>query len=193
MDELIPVERIESKIYLIRGQKVMLDRDLAELYGVPTGRLNEQVQRNLSRFPTDFMFQITKEEAKNLIFQSGMSSSANLKSQFATSSLPAGKVGWGGTRKLPRVFTEQGIAMLSSVLNSERAVQVNIMIMRAFVKLRQTLALNKELAEKFHELEARVSSHDSVIVQIIDEINKILNPPLVQAIGFNLSKDSEGD
>jgi hypothetical protein len=113
MKELILVEIIERKIYLIRGHKVMLDRDLAELYQVPTRRLNEQVKRNLTRFPTDFMFQLSDEEAENL------------RSQFATSS-----TSHGGRRYLPYVFTEQGVAMLSSVLNSERAVQVNIAICR---------------------------------------------------------------
>jgi hypothetical protein len=114
MKELILQEVVERRILVIRGQKVMLDRDLAGLYGVPVKRLNEQVKRNLKRFPGDFMFLLTRQEVMNL------------KSQIATSS-------WGGTRKLPYAFTEQGVAMLSSVLNSERAIQVNIAIMRAFV------------------------------------------------------------
>jgi hypothetical protein len=121
----IPDEVIISKIYLIRGQKVMIDRDLAELYDVTTGNLNKAVKRNLVRFPDDFMFQLTEDEFKNLIFQSG------------TSSLPAGKAAWGGTRKRPYAFTEQGVAMLSSVLNSERAVLVNIHIIRVFTRMRE--------------------------------------------------------
>ncbi|MCU0641913.1 MAG: ORF6N domain-containing protein [Candidatus Margulisbacteria bacterium] len=181
----------------------MLDSDLAELYGVPTGRLNEQVKRNICRFPDDFMFQINKEEAKNLKFQSGMSSSgpqsailnyenANLKSQIAISSFSDNSADYGGRRTLPYAFTELGIAMLSSVLNSERAVQVNIMIMRAFVKLRQTLAQNKELADKFQVLEGRVGDHETVILQLVDEINRIKNPEQVVAIGFELPR-REGD
>jgi len=138
MKELIFVETIEQKIYLVRGHKVMLDRDLAEMYEVPTRRLNEQVKRNISRFPSDFMFQLSSEEADNL------------RSQFATSSS-----GHGGRRYLPYVFTEQGVAMLSSVLNSERAVQVNIAIMRTFVKLRQMLASNAELARRLAAMEKK--------------------------------------
>lgn len=162
MKNLIPIERIESKIYLIRGQKVMLDRDLAELYGIETRGLNKAVTRNLERFPADFMFQLNREECKNLMFQ------------FGTSSLVVGKAGWGGTRKLPRAFTEQGVAMLSSVLRSKRAIRVNIAIMRAFVRLKQALALHKELADKFKELEARVDGHDTAIVQIVEEIRRII-------------------
>jgi len=123
----LSVQLIERRIYLIRGQKVMVDEDLAELYGVPTKRLNQQVSRNRKRFPDDFMFRLTKTEAEAL------------RLQFATS-----KKGRGGRRSLPYVFTEQGVAMLSSVLNSERAIEVNIMIMRAFVKLRQMLETNEE-------------------------------------------------
>ena len=125
----VPIERIAAQIYLIRGEQVMLDSDLAELYGVPTKRLNEQISRNLGRFPEDFMFQLMPDEF------------ANLKSQIATSS-------WGGRRTLPRVFTEQGVAMLSGILRSKTAVQVNVAIMRTFVRLRRMLATNEELARK---------------------------------------------
>ncbi len=125
---------VESKIHVIRGQKVMLDKDLAELYGVETKQLNRAVQRNIERFPKDFMFQLVKEE------------SYNLKYQFGTSS-------WGGKRKPSYAFTELGVAMLSSVLNSDRAVQINIYIMRAFVKLREIMATNKEVARKIEKLE----------------------------------------
>jgi hypothetical protein len=125
----VPVESIERRIYLIRGHKVMLDAHLAELYQVATKRLNEQVHRNLARFPRDFAFQLTADET------------ANLRSQFATSS-------WGGRRTPPYVFTEHGVAMLSSVLKSERAVQMSILIIRAFVKIRELLASHKSLAAR---------------------------------------------
>src|SRR5215475_2023080 len=135
---MLPVEIIERKIYLIRGQKVMLDRDLAEMYGVPTKQLNQQVRRNISRFPRDFMFQLTAAE------------DSHLRSQIVTS-----KKSRGGRRYAPFVFTEQGIAMLSSVLNSERAIQVNISIMRTFVKLREALHNSGELARRLKELETK--------------------------------------
>lgn len=130
MTNILPRERIERSILLLRGHKVMLDADLAVLYGVSTKRLNEQVRRNRSRFPDDFMFQLTAEEVRSL------------RSQFATS-----KPGRGGRRYAPLVFTEQGIAMLSTVLNSERAIQVNIEIMRAFVRLREMIATHKDLVQ----------------------------------------------
>lgn len=171
MKELILVEIIERKIYLIRGHKVMLDRDLAELYQVPTRRLNEQVKRNLTRFPADFMFQLSDEEAENL------------RSQFATSS-----TSHGGRRYLPYVFTEQGVAMLSSVLNSERAVQVNIAIMRTFVKLRQMLASNAELARKLAAMEKK---YDSQFRMVFDAIRELMRPPepKKQKIGFQRNND----
>src|SRR6266403_1414037 len=137
--QLIPVGPIEHAILVIRAQKVMLDRDLAALYGVETKNLNKAVRRNLDRFPTDFMFQLTSEEARNLRFQIGTSSS-----------------GYGGRRYLPYAFTEQGVAMLSSVLRSKQAVQVNVAIMRAFVRLREALALHKELARKLNQLEKKI-------------------------------------
>ncbi len=147
----IPVESIASRIFLVRGQKVMLDSDLAELYGVTTSALNQAVRRNIDRFPSDFMFQMTDSEF------------SNLKSQFVTSS-------WGGRRKLLLVFTEQGVSMLSSVLNSERAIQVNIAIMRAFVRIREMLSTHKELAFKLEELERKAGIHDQTIVQLIEAI-----------------------
>jgi hypothetical protein len=156
----IPVERIEKAIFLIRGHKVMLDADLAELYGVTTKRLNEQVRRNLSRFPADFMFQLDAQEA------------SALRSQFATS-----KKGRGGRRYLPYVFTEQGVAMLSSVLNSERAIEVNIAIMRVFVRLREMMATHKELAFKLIELEERLEGHDEQIQNIFEAIRQLMAPP----------------
>jgi len=154
---LIPIERIEELILLIRGHKVMLDSDLAELYGVTTKRLNEQVRRNLSRFPEDFMFKLTESEAHLL------------RSQFATS-----KGGRGGRRYLPYAFTEQGVAMLSSVLNSGRAIKVNIEIMRAFVRLRQILASNKELAKRLDDLEKK---YDAQFRVVFDAIRELMKPP----------------
>ena len=155
--DLIPVERIERQIYLVRGLKVMLDSDLAELYGVPTGRLNEQVKRNIKRFPEDFMLQLTQDEYDAL------------RSQIAI--LKTG--GRGRHRKyLPRVFTEQGVAMLSSVLQSERAVQMNILIIRAFVKLREMLATHKDLAERMEKIEAAQERHTSVVELLAEEIKK---------------------
>lgn len=166
MSELIPREIIERKIYFIRGHKVMLSMDLAELYGTPVKRLNEQVRRNLKRFPEDFMFQLNDEEY------------AILKSQIATSS-------WGGARRAnPYAFTEQGVAMLSSVLNSERAIDVNIAIMRAFVRLREVLLTHKDLAAKIAALEImyqnhdmRISEHDENIIAIFEAIKKLMAPP----------------
>ncbi|MFA5804955.1 MAG: ORF6N domain-containing protein [Melioribacteraceae bacterium] len=162
---------IENKILIIRGQKVMLDKDLAKLYGVETFNLNKAIKRNIDRFPNDFMFQLSKEEFSNLIFQNGISS-------------------WGGTRKLPYAFSEQGVAMLSSVLRSERAVQVNIQIMRAFVKLREIISTHKELAQKLKELELKIESHDENITAIFEAINQLLIPEekLKRKIGFDVKE-----
>jgi hypothetical protein len=156
----IRVDRIEKAILLVRGQKVMLDRVLAELYGVETGALNRAVKRNIQRFPEDFMFQITDEEAERLRCQAGIS-----------------KRGRGGRRYLPYVFTEQGVAMLSSVLNSERAIEVNIAIMRVFVRLREMMATHKELAFKLVELEERLEGHDEQIQSIFEAIRQLMTPP----------------
>jgi hypothetical protein len=157
--EVVPIQQIARSIYLIRGQRVMLSQDLAILYGVAVKVLNQAVKRNAVRFPADFVFQLKAEEL------------ANLKPQFVTSS-------WGGPRRArPYAFTEQGVAMLSSVLKSERAVKVNIAIMRAFVKLREILATNRELAQKFEELERRVGKHDEEISTIIEAIRQLMAPP----------------
>jgi len=173
MKELIPIEIIERKIYLIRGHKVMMDSDLAELYEVPTRRLNEQVKRNITRFPADFMFQLTDKEADNL------------RSQIATSSSEH-----GGRRYLPFVFSEQGVAMLSSVLNSERAVQVNIAIMRTFVKLRELMATHKDLARKLADMEKK---YDSQFKVVFDAIRSLMTPPKKprKKIGFHREDDSK--
>src|SRR3989344_4848196 len=177
----MPVEFVERRIYLIRGQKVMLDSDLAELYQVPTKRLNEAVRRNADRFPGDFMFQLTASESQSLRFQFGTSS---LRSQIATLK----KNARGQHRKYsPYAFTEQGVAMLSSVLNSKRAVQVNIVIMRTFVKLREILATHKDIDRKLETLERKYQKHDVVIKQIFEAIRKLMTSdpvPPSRRIGF---------
>jgi ORF6N domain-containing protein len=160
MTTTVPIESIVSKIVFIRDEKVMLDRDLAELYGVETGALNRAVKRNTERFPEDFMFQITGEEAEVLRCQTGIS-----------------KPGRGGRRYLPYVFTEQGVAMLSSVLNSKRAIDVNIAIMRAFVQLRKMITSNNKLARKLAELEQHLESHDEQIQAIFEAIRQLMTPP----------------
>ena len=164
----IPDETIISKIYLIRGLKVMLDNDLAELYGVETKRLNEQVKRNLERFPDDFMFPLTHEEFESL------------KSQNATSS-------WGGRRKLPYAFTEYGVLMLSGVLNSQTAIQVNIRIMRVYTKLREMLLTHKEILLKMEQVEKQVIQNSDDIQMIFSALKQLLNPvqPPRRQIGFN--------
>ncbi|HXQ71076.1 MAG TPA: ORF6N domain-containing protein [Pyrinomonadaceae bacterium] len=184
------VQLIERRIYLIRGQKVMLDFDLAELYGVSTKQLNQQVRRNKKRFPEDFMFRLTKEEAESLRSQFVTSNTErpqfvreneNLRSQIATSS--SGK---GGRRHLPYAFTEQGVAMLSGVLNSEQAIEVNIAIMRAFVRLRQMLETNEELNRKFAAVIKKLSTHDKYFRVVFDELKKLMEKPRSSSrqIGF---------
>ena len=162
----VPTERIEQAILLIRGEKVMLDADLADLYGVQTGMLTRAVRRNIDRFPKDFMFQLSKEEFDNL------------RSQSVTSSQ------WGGRRYPPYAFTEQGVAMLSGVLRSERAVRVNIEIMRAFVRLRRMLASHKDLAQKIDDLEQKYDAHFRIV---FDAIRELMAPPEPQRkrIGFD--------
>jgi hypothetical protein len=167
---IIPLERIERKILFIRGEKVILDIDLAELYGVETKRLNQQVRRNLGRFPADFLFQLSDTEY------------SSLRSQFATSN-----EGRGGRRYLPFAFTEHGAIMAASVLNTPRAVEMSVFVVRAFVRLRNFLATRKELAEKVAELERKMSSHDEQIVAIIDAIKQLMAtpaPPKKRSIGF---------
>jgi hypothetical protein len=158
---VVSVERIAQFIVTIRGHKVMVDADLAQLYGVTTSNLNKSVKRNSDRFPADFVFQLTVEEAKALRFQSGMSKPARR----------------GGRRYLPYVFTEQGVAMLSSVLRSRRAVQVNVEIMRAFVQLRRVLSASKELTQQLAALERRIGTHDEQIQAIFDAIRQLMAPP----------------
>ena len=175
---LLSPEQIEQAILLIRGQRVMLDSDLAALYGVETFNLNKAVKRNLDRFPADFMFLLTKEEADDLRFQFGISK----------------KPGRGGRRYLPFVFTEQGVAMLSSVLRSKKAVNVNIEIMRAFVRLRHALAANAELARRVDGHEARLDEHDRQFVEVVKYIRKLTESPPApprRRIGFQATPDDE--
>ncbi|HVC09782.1 MAG TPA: ORF6N domain-containing protein [Elusimicrobiota bacterium] len=170
MKKLVLAGPIERRIYLIRGLRVMLDSDLAALYGVATSNLNKAVKRNKSRFPSDFMIRLSMHESRNLIFQIGISS------------FPA----HGGRRKPSYAFSEQGIAMLSSVLRSRRAIQVNITIMRAFVKLRDMISAHKELAAKLAELERAVAGHDKHIQSLFGAIHRLTDPILTPKppIGF---------
>jgi hypothetical protein len=171
-DELpVAIQLIERRIYLIRGQKVMLDRDLAELYQVKPIALRQQVKRNLDRFPDDFMFQLAEKEADLLVSQTVIPSKKSL----------------GGY--LPYVFTQEGVAMLSSVLRSKRAIQVNVAIMRAFVRLRQMLESNEELNRKFAAVIKKLGEHDKYFKVVFDELEKLSNPavPPHRQIGFHAS------
>ena len=159
-------EVIERKIYIIRGKKVMFDKDLAALYDVGTRDLNKAVSRNLERFPSDFMFQLDEKEFKNLMFHFGTSS-------------------WGGTRKSPRVFTDYGILMLSSVLNSKRAIQVNIQIVRTFAKLREFILSHKDLQKKIEALEEKYDNQFKNVFQAIREIEEPLKQKRKRTIGFH--------
>jgi len=160
MQSIIPIEHIERRIYLIRGHKVMLDVDLAALYGVTTKRLNEQVKRNPGRFPEDFMFQLTPDEAEPL------------RSQIATSNK-----GRGGRRYSPYVFTEHGAVMISSVLNTPVAIETSVKIARAFVRLREMISTHKELAQKLQELERKTQGHDIHIQNIFRAIRQLMAGP----------------
>lgn len=169
-NEIIPEQRIIQSILVIRSEKVIIDADLAKLYGVETRRLNEQVRRNIDKFPTDFMFQLTKEEF------------SNLKSQIATSSS-----GWGGRRKPPMVFTEHGALQAANVLNSSQANKMSVYIIRAFIHLRELALTNVKLARKVDKLEQRVSDHDEILMELIQEIKKLIGTPGLKekrAIGF---------
>ena len=182
---VVSPEIVERHIFLIRGYKVMLDSHLAELYGVSVGRLNESVRRNIDRFPSDFMFQLSAKEFENMRMSSD---NLNLISQFAISSL-----GWGGRRHPPYAFTEQGVAMLSGILKSKKAAQVNIAIMRAFVKLREILSTHKELAHKLDQLEQKIQKHDQDIQGIFEAIRGLMSSPALPEkpkirIGFHARK-----
>jgi hypothetical protein len=170
---------VVSKIFMLRGQRVMLDYDLSDMYGIETRRLNEQVKRNLSRFPDDFMFQITEKEFENL------------KSQNATSR-------WGGRRKLPYAFTEHGVLMLSSVLNSRIAIQVNIKIMRVYTKMREVISANREIVQKLEKMEKTLAKHDRTskkheeqLQLVFRTLKQLLTPPLEprRKIGYKTQDD----
>ncbi len=169
--ELIPVPEIQQRIHVVRGRRVMTDADLARFYGVTTKNLNKAVSRNSDRFPDDFSFILSYEEVAGLRFQSGTSNK-----------------GRGGRRTLPRVFTEQGVAMLASVLRSERAVKVSVAIIRAFVQLRELLSTHRELAAKLNQLERRLGDHDEAIANLFEAMRQLLAPGGPQhdrKIGFN--------
>jgi hypothetical protein len=176
MNRVVTGEGIQKRIFLLRGQKVMLSTDLAELYDVEVRALIQAVKRNLGRFPDDFMFQLSEAEF------------ADLKSQIVTSS-------WGGLRRAaPYAFTEQGVAMLSSVLKSHRAIQVNITIMRTFVQLRELAVTHKELSSKLKELELKVASHDGHIRSLFEAIRQLMSPPSSpnRRIGFEVKPGESG-
>ncbi len=178
------IANLESAIHLIRGQRVMLDSDLAMIYGVTTKRLNEQLKRNRLRFPPDFAFQLTVQEFRNLKSRIATSS---LRSQFGTSS------SHGGKRKLPLVFTEHGTLMFASVLNSEIAVQASVRVVRAFVRLREMVAANAQLAVKLEELERRFDSHDDAIANLFATLKQLLEPPEApkrREIGFHVREEA---
>ena len=196
---LVPSERIAHSILLLRGQKVLLDADLAELYGVETRVLVQAVKRNLERFPDDFMFQLTWDEAKPLRSQSVILNATD--DENATVAAPDSRsqdvsLKRGANVKYrPYVFTEQGVAMLSSVLRSPQAIAVNIEIMRAFVRLREVLAGNKELAAKLGELERKLKGHDQAIAGILDAIRQLMAPPpepKKRPIGFVTPEEKPG-
>jgi len=173
---LIPEGQIERSILMIRGQKVIIDSDLAILYGVETRRLNEQVKRNSDRFPEDFMFRLSAAEFENL------------KSHFAISS-----AGWGGRRSLPNAFTEHGAIMAASVLNTAKAIEVSVYVVRAFVRIREYLASHKQLAQKLAELERKIGTHDQAIQSLMDAIHRLMAPPVHKRrqIGFHAEKEKK--
>ncbi|MHB8423292.1 MAG: ORF6N domain-containing protein [Leptospirales bacterium] len=170
----IPIESITSRIFLIRGQKVMLDSDLAELYGVETRVFLQAVRRNQERFPSDFAFQIDEEEW------------SSLRSQFVTSK------GRGGRRYLPFVFTEHGAIMAATVLNSPLAVEMSVFVVRAFVKLREMLSANKKLASKIEELERKLGVHDEAIIGLFEALRQLMEPPLEKRKQIGFTTDNEG-
>lgn len=170
----MPIERIEGKILLIRGQKVIIGNDLADLYGVTSKRLHEQVRRNKERFPEDFMFQLTKDELDEVAAKCGHLSNLRFSSV------------------LPYAFTEHGTMMVANVLNSGQAIEVSVFVIRAFIKLRKTAVMNKQLALKLAELEQKIGAHDQAIISIIDAIKELMVPPepkKKRPIGFRPSND----
>ena len=174
---IIPDELVINKIYLIRGQKVMVDRDLAKLYGVPTKAFNQAVKRNAERFPGDFMFRLTKKEWESL------------RSQIVTLEIGRGKY----PKYLPYVFTEQGVAMLSSVLNSETAIRVNIQIIRVFTKMRELLLTHKDILLQLEKMEKKLTGHDEDLQLIFQYLKQLLNPPQLprNKVGFRRKDEKE--
>jgi hypothetical protein len=188
----VEMSRIEPLILTVRGQKIIMDQDLAGIYGVETRRLNEQVKRNADRFPEDFVFRLTKEEAENLHrLRSALSKfeqsqiPGNLKSQFAIS-----KSAHGGRRKLPYAFTEHGAIMAANVLRSPKAIRMSVFVVRAFVRMRRILASHRELASKLDDLEKRIRDHDEQIVAIFEAIRQLMTPPdrPKKKIGFEVKE-----
>src|SRR5712671_4733141 len=173
--DLTAADKITESIRLVRGQKILLDSDLALLYGVPTKRLNEQVSRNRGRFPADFIFRLSRDEMQTLN-----------RSQIAT-----GSQRYRDPRFLPYAFTEHGSIMAATILNSKRAVEMTIYVVRAFVQMRSILFANTELARQFTELERKVSTHDQAIVGILKAIRELMNPPVSRPIGFTANIDKE--
>jgi hypothetical protein len=164
-DSIMVPEEIEARIYLVRGQKIMLDRDLAQLYQVETRVLNQAVRRNINRFPCDFMLQLTGKEFENLM------------SQIVISSLSGDNTAWGGIRKLPFAFTEQGVAMLSSVLKTATAIRVNIQIIRVFTRMRQMIITQKDILLKLEKMERKLTGHDQDLKLIFQYLKHLLHPP----------------
>lgn len=188
---LVAIDTLSDRIHLVRGQRVMLDSDLAELYGVTTKRFNEQVKRNADRFPADFMFQLTEEEGKSLRSQiATLNPDEPLRPQLA-----ALKAGRGQHRKyLPYVFTEHGAIMAASVLNSPRAVEMSVFVVRTFVQLRELLSTHRELAKQLDKLERKLATHDQAIAGLIDAIRQLTSLPAKKSrpIGFTADlKDNE--
>jgi len=171
-NKLLPIEVIEKRIFLIRNQKVMIDSDLAELYGVTTKRLNEQVKRNKGRFPADFMFKLTKKEKQKLV--------ANCDHLIRLKYSPV----------MPNAFTEHGAIMLAAILNSQKAIEMSLFVVRAFIRLREIISTHKELAQKLKELELKIDSHDQHIQAIFEFINQLITPPEKpkRKMGFTIEK-----
>ena len=184
---VVPLQTIEDRIFIIRGVKVILDKELAELYGVPTKRLNEQVRRNRNKFPEDFMFLLTQEEAEELARSRSQNSTAsNLRSHFATSS------GHGGRRYLPYAFTEYGALQAANVLNSSKATAMSLYVIRAFVRMREIFVVNQILETRLTEIEKILISHDGELNDLHQKIKQLLAPPKTDAVGFRLSGPRQG-
>lgn len=189
---IVPISDIESKIIVVRGQRVMLDSDLAELYGVPTKVFNQAVRRNAERFPDDFMYQLTEAEVTRLRSQIVTSKPAGMESTRLRSQIATSNTGRGGRRTAPYVFTEHGAIMAANVLNSPQAVKVGVYVVRAFVKLREMLSARRDLAIKLDELERKYEKHDQQIVALIDAFRQMMSPapePKRKPIGYKTESD----